>query len=108
LDAGLAAPATPGSLRPGKQYRRFDVEEARLVTVSREQPGPPGQTGSRLLRDRRLVQATWATCVAISASAIPDIWSERWRNLPPLLVGLAAMAWCWPWCAAAAATARWP
>ena len=61
------------------------------MTVSREQPGPPGQTGSRLLRDRRLVQATWASCVAISASAIPDIWSERWRNLPPLLVGLAAM-----------------
>ena len=62
------------------------------MTVSREQPGPPGQTTSRPLRDRRLVQATWATCAAICATAVPDIWSERWRNLPPLFVGLAAMA----------------
>jgi len=62
------------------------------VTVSREQPAPPGQSASRALRDRRLVQATWATCAAICASAVPDIWSQRWRNLPPLLLGLAAMA----------------
>jgi diguanylate cyclase (GGDEF)-like protein len=62
------------------------------VNVSREQPIPPGQGTARPLRDRRLVQAIWATCAAISASAIPDILSARWRNLPPLVVGLAAMA----------------
>ena len=62
------------------------------VNVSREQPIPPGQGTARPLRDRRLVQAIWATCVAISASAIPDILSARWRNLPPLIAGLGAMA----------------
>ena len=62
------------------------------VNVSREQPIPPGQGTARPLRDRRLVQAIWATCVAISASAIPDILSARWRNLPPLVAGLGAMA----------------
>ena len=62
------------------------------MTVSREQAGTPGQSASRLLRDRRLVQTTWATCAAICATSIPDIWSARWRNLPPLLLGLAAMA----------------
>jgi diguanylate cyclase (GGDEF)-like protein len=56
-----------------------------------ERPTSHGQGASRPLRDRRLVQATWATCVAIVASAIPDIGSERWRNLPPLFVGLVAM-----------------
>ena len=62
------------------------------VNVSREQPIPPGQGTARPLRDRRLAQAIWATCAAISASAIPDILSARWRNLPPLVVGFAAMA----------------
>ena len=62
------------------------------VNVSREQPIPPGQGTARPLRDRRLVQAIWATCVAISVSAIPDILSARWRNLPPLIAGLGAMA----------------
>ncbi len=62
------------------------------VNVSREQPIPPGQDAARPLRDRRLVQAIWATCVAISASAIPDILSAHWRNLPPLAAGLGAMA----------------
>jgi len=61
------------------------------VTVSREQPGAPGQSAPRPLRDRRLVQATLATCVALCTSAIPDILSAQWRNLPPLGVGLAAM-----------------
>ena len=61
------------------------------MTVSREQSGPPGQSASRLLRDRRLVQATWATCVALCASAVPDILAAQWKNLPPLGVGLAAM-----------------
>jgi diguanylate cyclase (GGDEF)-like protein len=61
------------------------------VNVPSEQPIPQGQSASRLLRDRRLVQAVWAACVAITASAIPDFWSERWRNLPPLFIGLAAM-----------------
>ena len=61
------------------------------MNVPREHPTPPGQSPSRLLRDRRLVQAVWASCIAIVASAIPDIGSERWRNLPPLLIGLAAM-----------------
>ena len=61
------------------------------MTVSREQPSSPAIDTSRQLRDRRLVQATWATCIAICASAIPDIVSERWRNLPPLALGLLAM-----------------
>ena len=61
------------------------------MNVPREQPIPPGQSASRLLRDRRLVQAVWAAGIAIVASAIPDIWSQRWRNLPPLFIGLAAM-----------------
>src|SRR5471030_2117991 len=62
------------------------------VNVSREQPIPPGQGAARPLRDRRLVQAIWATGIAISASSVPDILSARWRNLPPLVAGLAAMA----------------
>ena len=62
------------------------------MNVPSEQPIPPGNSASRLLRDRRLVQAVWAACIAIVASAIPDILSERWRNLPPLFVGLAAMS----------------
>ena len=61
------------------------------MNVPSEQPIPPGQTASRLLRDRRLVQAVWAACIAIVASSIPDVLTERWRNLPPLFVGLAAM-----------------
>jgi len=61
------------------------------VNVPREQPIPPGRSASRLLRDRRLVQAVWAACMAIVASAIPDVWSQHWRNLPPLFIGLAAM-----------------
>jgi diguanylate cyclase (GGDEF)-like protein len=43
------------------------------------------------LRDRRLVQATWAICLAIGATAIPDVLSRQWWNLPPLFMGLAAM-----------------
>jgi diguanylate cyclase len=62
------------------------------VNVSREQPIPPGQGAARPLRDRRLVQAIWATGIAISASSVPDILSAHWRNLPPLVAGLAAMA----------------
>jgi diguanylate cyclase (GGDEF)-like protein len=61
------------------------------VTVSREQPIPPGQSASRLLRDRRLVQATWAICLAICATSIPDVLTRQWWNLPPLLIGLGAM-----------------
>ena len=61
------------------------------MTVSREQPIPPGESASRLLRDRRLVQATWAICIAICATAIPDVFSRQWWNLPPLLAGLGAM-----------------
>ena len=61
------------------------------MNVPREQPIPPGQSASRLLRDRRLVQATWAACLAIVASSIPDFFQAQWRNLPPLFVGLAAM-----------------
>ena len=62
------------------------------MNVPSEQPNPPGQGAARPLRDRRLVQAIWATCIAITATSIPDIWSARWRNLPPLLIGLAFMA----------------
>ena len=61
------------------------------MTVSREQPIPPGQSASRLLRDRRLVQATWAICLAICATSIPDVLMRQWWNLPPLLIGLGAM-----------------
>ncbi|HEY8976552.1 MAG TPA: EAL domain-containing protein [Burkholderiaceae bacterium] len=61
------------------------------MNVPHEQPIPPGQSASRLLRDRRLVQATWAACLAIVASSIPDFFQAQWRNLPPLFVGLAAM-----------------
>jgi len=61
------------------------------VNVPREQPIPPGQNASRLLRDRRLVQATWAACIAIAASSVPDFIQAQWRNLPPLFVGLGAM-----------------
>ena len=62
------------------------------VNVPSEQPISPGQGMARPLRDRRLVQAIWATCIAICATAIPDICAQRWRNLPPLFVGVAAMA----------------
>ncbi|MCK9687864.1 putative bifunctional diguanylate cyclase/phosphodiesterase [Scleromatobacter humisilvae] len=61
------------------------------MTVSREQPIPPGLSASRALRDRRLVQATWAAAAAIAASSIPDFLSAQWRNLPPLFAGLAAL-----------------
>jgi diguanylate cyclase (GGDEF)-like protein len=61
------------------------------VTVIREQPIAHGMPTSRLLRDRRLVQAIWATCIAICATSIPDILDRRWRNLPPLALGLLAM-----------------
>ena len=61
------------------------------MNVPREQPILPGPTASRLLRDRRLVQATWAACTAIVASSIPDFIQAQWRNLPPLFVGLCAM-----------------
>jgi diguanylate cyclase (GGDEF)-like protein len=61
------------------------------VNVPSEQPTRPGLSASRLLRDRRLVQATWAAGIAIIASAIPDLIAAHWRNLPPLTVGLVAM-----------------
>jgi len=61
------------------------------VNVPREQPIPPGQPASHLLRDRRLVQATWAACIAIVASSIPDFIQAQWSNLAPLFVGLCAM-----------------
>jgi len=61
------------------------------VNVPSEQSIPPGLSASRLLRDRRLVQATWAACIAIVASSIPDFFQHQWPNLPPLFVGLAAM-----------------
>ena len=61
------------------------------MNVPCEQPTTPGQSASRLLRDRRLVQATWAAGIAIIATAIPDVFAAHWRNLPPLLVGLVAM-----------------
>ena len=62
------------------------------MNVLREQPIPPGQGAVRPLRDRRLVQAIWATCIAIGATGIPDVIEAHWSNLPPLLIGLAAMA----------------
>ena len=62
------------------------------MTVPRAQPTTLPRGAPRPLRDRRLVQATWATILAICASAIPDFFSERWRNLPPLAVGLVALA----------------
>ena len=62
------------------------------MTVSREQPISPGLSASRALRDRRLVQATWAIAVAIFATSIPDLLQQRWRNLPPLVAGLATLA----------------
>jgi diguanylate cyclase len=62
------------------------------LTVPREQPIPPGVDASRVLRDRRLVQAAWACGLAICASGVPDILAQRWRNIPPLLAGLGALA----------------
>ena len=62
------------------------------MTVSREQPIPLGVDGPRVLRDRRLVQAAWACGLAICATGIPDVLAQRWRNIPPLLVGLGALA----------------
>jgi diguanylate cyclase (GGDEF)-like protein len=61
------------------------------VDVPSEQPTPARPSASRLLRDRRLVQATWAASAAIVVSGIPDVVQRQWRNLPPLFVGLAAM-----------------
>jgi len=57
-----------------------------------------------MLRDRRLVQATWASALAICATATPDVLAQRWRNLPPLLLGLAALASSWSSCGTSAAT----
>jgi len=61
------------------------------VNVSSEQPISPGQGTARPVRDRRLTQAIGATCIAIAIVAMPDLYSARWSNLPPLLCGLAAM-----------------
>ena len=80
----------PGSLRSAKQ-RRDDVERSEPVNVPSEQPIPPDQGAAPPLRDRRLVQAIWATCIAITATSLPDFYSARWRNLPPLIIGLVAM-----------------
>jgi diguanylate cyclase (GGDEF)-like protein len=84
--------ALPGSLRPGKEYRRRTSKRFEPVSVSREQPIPLGVDAPRVLRDRRLVQAAWACCLAIGATGIPDILAQNWRNIPPLLVGLGALA----------------
>ena len=62
------------------------------MSVSREQPIPLGVDAPRVLRDRRLVQAAWACCLAIGATGIPDVLAQNWRNIPPLLVGLGALA----------------
>jgi len=62
------------------------------VSVPREQPIPLGVDAPRVLRDRRLVQAAWACGLAICATGVPDILAQRWRNLPPLLAGLGALA----------------
>ena len=62
------------------------------MTVFREQPNPPRLSASRPLRDRRLVQATWAAILAICATALPDLLAQRWHNLPPLIAGLAALS----------------
>ena len=43
------------------------------------------------LRDRRLVQATWAVCIAICATVIPDVVAGHWSSLPPQGIGLALM-----------------
>ena len=80
-------PSAPAQYSDATTSKRFEP-----VNVPCEQPIPPGQRASRVLRDRRLVQAIWAACIAIVASAIPDVWSKNWRNLPPLFIGLAAMA----------------
>jgi len=88
--AGLYAPAAPGPLRRGMDIDTIKSKRFEPVTVPRGLKQLPVQTAE--LRDRRLVQATWATCVAIAATAIPDIVSARWRNLPPLGIGLALMA----------------
>ena len=62
------------------------------MNVLREQPNPPGRGAAvRPLRDRRLVQAVWATCIAIVATSIPDVIDGRWRSLAPLLIGLVLM-----------------
>ncbi|MFL6699102.1 MAG: putative bifunctional diguanylate cyclase/phosphodiesterase [Vitreoscilla sp.] len=61
------------------------------MTVLREQPNSPGLIASRPLRDRRLVQATWATILAICVTALPDLLAQRWHNMPPLATGLAAL-----------------
>jgi len=62
------------------------------VTVPREQPIPPALDASHALRDRRLVQAAWACSFAICATGVPDLLAQRWRNIPPLLAGLGALA----------------
>ena len=61
------------------------------MNVDSDQPIPPRRNTGRSLPDLRLVQAIWAVCIGLCVVSIPDIWSARWRNLPPLLVGLAAM-----------------
>ena len=61
------------------------------MTVPRAQPTSLQRGAVRPLRDRRLAQATWATVLAICASAIPDMHSGRWQNLPPLMLGLVGM-----------------
>src|SRR6516225_9401939 len=71
--------------------RRDESRRFEPVDVPSEQPTPARPSASRLLRDRRLVQATWAASAAIVVSGIPDVVQRQWRNLPPLFVGLAAM-----------------
>src|ERR1700759_871676 len=82
----------PGSLRSGNEYRRQTSKRFQPVTVSREQPIPPGLSASRALGDRRLVPATWAIAIAIRPTTRPDLIQQRWRNLPPLLAGLPTLA----------------
>src|SRR5947209_339109 len=86
-----ASQAMSGSLRPGKEYRRQTPKRFEPLTVLREQPNSPGLIASRPLRDRRLVQATWATILAICVTALPDLLAQRWHNMPPLATGLAAL-----------------
>jgi diguanylate cyclase (GGDEF)-like protein len=81
-----------GSLRPGEEYRRRTSKRFEPVTVPREQPTSPALDATRALRDRRLVQAAWACGLAICATGVPDVLAHRWRNIPPLLAGLGALA----------------
>ena len=61
------------------------------MNVDSEEPIPSRRNTGRSQPDRRLVQAIWAVCIGICVVSIPDIWSARWHNLPPLLTGLVAM-----------------